>query len=134
MWLMTTYGFYSVVVDGQDKTGSNVLVRARTKTHLTNLGKRFKTLLGKYQITETLNSDYRWRISVDQTVWSEVTRLLSLEIEYDNFKGEVHKKLRNDEGYMDALHQVWGVMFEYQRRCGSENPAEHKPIRKIGRK
>ena len=120
MWLFTQYGFYSVVC-GRDLAGNptriapdTVMVRARTRRHLESLQKRFPQLTAA-EITDTTNTDYRYRMVVAKSVWAEVARQLAAEIDYGNFKDRAEHS-SHDDRYVDALHAVWGVMERLQRR------------------
>ena len=110
MWLMTTYGFFSVA-QSQHKP-SLLMVRARTKKHLKNLKKRF-TQLHHCRIKKTQLIDYRFRIFVKRKVWIKISAELASEIDYSNFKNQV-KEVSNDQRYLNALHTVWSTMFDLQ--------------------
>lgn len=119
MWLFTQYGFYSVVC-ARDLAGDpsridpdTFMVRGRSRKHLESLQKRFPQLAAA-EITETSNTDYRYRMMVAKTVWSEVARELAAEIDYGNFKDQAERCTRDDR-YVDALHAVWEVMERLQR-------------------
>ena len=119
MWLFTQYGFYSVVCardlrGGPTRVDPNTLmVRARSRRHLESLQKRFPQL-GSLAIGETTDTDYRFRIVVPKPVWMEVTKELTAEIDYGNFKDRAHGR-SGDDNYVDALHDVWEVMERLQR-------------------
>jgi hypothetical protein len=119
MWLFTQYGFYSVVC-ARDLTGNpsqvdpdTFMVRARRRQHLESLQKRFPQL-GSFEITDTLGTDYRFRVVVPKAVWNEVVRDLTAEIDYGNFKDRAGRA-SGDERYVHALHEVWAVMERLQR-------------------
>jgi hypothetical protein len=118
MWLFTQYGFFSVVC-ARDLTGktkgidpATLMVRARSRQHLTALQTRFAELQS-YGITETTDTDYRYRIVVPKAVWSRVVNDLTAEIDYGNFKSRTHEKT-GDKHYVEALHDVWEVMYRLQ--------------------
>lgn len=119
MWLFTQYGFYSVVC-ARDLASSSAqvdpytfMVRARSRKHLESLQTHFSQL-GASEITETSNTDYRYRMVVTKTVWVEVARELAAEIDYGNFKDQAESRSHDDQ-YVDALHAVWEVMERLQR-------------------
>lgn len=119
MWLFTQYGFYSVVC-ARDLAGNptrvdpdTLMVRARSRKHLETLQNRFPQLAAS-KITESLNTDYRFRMVVTKTIWAEVARELAAEIDYGNFKERAERR-SHDDRYVDALHAVWGVMERLQR-------------------
>jgi hypothetical protein len=134
MWLFTQYGFYSVVC-GRDLAGDSsridpetVMVRARSRAHLEALRKRFAPLAAA-EIAETTNTDYRFRLLAPKAVWSDVVRELAAEIDYGNFKGRVERSTK-DDGYTDALHEVWAVMEKLQRPDREQRDRMIGPARK----
>lgn len=88
------------------------MVRARTREHLESLQKHFPQLTAA-EITDTTNTDYRFRMVVAKTVWAEVAQELAAEIDYGNFKDRAERR-SHDDRYVDALHDVWGVMKRLQ--------------------
>jgi hypothetical protein len=111
MWLMTKYGFFSVVCAWKDETDKTphpdlMMIRARCRSHLENLQKRFKVLEG-HTITETQNTDYPYRLLAPRADMAGVVSGLLEEIDYCNFKSEVHDTLPDDDSYQDFLLNVW---------------------------
>ena len=117
MWIFTKYGFYSVVC--ARKSGSadpnELMIRARERRHLQNLIDRFEELKGS-EIKKTSDRDYRYRLFVGKEKWVAVLSALAQELDYFNFKSEAG---RNREAvgnkYVDALHEVWEVMYRLQK-------------------
>ena len=116
MWLFTRYGFFSAVCRRSPEAPGGywpetIAVRARQRRHLEALMKRFPEELGSREIVEGDGADYPVRIFVPKPTWASVASALAGETDYHNFKDEV---LRVDGrgAYEDALHAVWGVMFE----------------------
>jgi hypothetical protein len=116
MWLFTRYGFFSVGC-AQDKNGQPdpnlLMIRARLKRHLIALKKAFKELKPS-PIREDLGTDYRHRMLVPKPVWIRVLSQMAEEQEWSNFKNEVKQTQPVDWPYLEALHQVWDVMFGLQ--------------------
>ena len=119
MWLFSQYGFYSVVC-ARDLAGSpsridtdKLMVRARNRLHLESLQQRFPEL-ASFEIVDSANTDYRFRLVVPKPVWAEVTRELAAEIDYGNFKARAHGRAGDDD-YVDAMHAVWEVMESLQQ-------------------
>ena len=120
MWLFTKYGFYSAVCarKGTGKHGApvdpdRIMVRARVRSHLDALKRRFDEELGTCEVKEFAGTDYAFRIFVDKATWARVVADLVGEMDYDNFKSEVGRH-SNDGAYEHALHKVWDVMFRLQ--------------------
>jgi hypothetical protein len=115
MWLFTRYGFFSTVCDTKHG-GLNtnvIMIRARLESHLVALQNHFQEL-AEYKIEGYRpGNDYNCRIYVPKEIWAKVMAKLTLEIDYGNFKNEVHKQpgLGN---YQDLLFDVWNEMFELQ--------------------
>jgi len=92
------------------------MVRARLRSHLEALKKRFPDQLGPCEIQEFAGSDYAVRIFVAKSAWSQVLAGLAEETEYDNFKSEVARHQgRAGAAYGHSLHEVWSVMYRLQK-------------------
>lgn len=123
MWVFTKHGFFSAVCarQGSGKHGNpvdpnRIMVRARLRSHLEALKKRFPDQLGPYEIQEFAGSDYAVRIFVAKSVWSQVLAGLAEETDYDNFKSEVARHQgRAGAAYGHSLHEVWSVMYRLQK-------------------
>ena len=124
MWLFTKYGFFSTVCarqgdgsQGQRVDPGRIMIRGRRREHLEDLQGRFTDSLSDCEILETPGTDYRYRMFVQKSVWSEVLVALSEEMDYDNFKSKVAAH-QGSEGasYEHALHDVWSIMHELQSR------------------
>src|SRR4051794_36916963 len=96
MWIFTKYGFFSAVCarEGDGKHGQSVdphtiMVRARVKSHLEALKKRFAQQLALCDIREFPNTDYAFRVFMPKADWAQVVSALVTETDYDNFKSEV---------------------------------------------
>lgn len=112
MWLMTKYGFYSVVQHKADP--DMVLVRARAYTDLDNLlGLAIECEIDAADlppIIETLDADYAYRLFMDREVWETLALALASEIDYPNFKAAVPGDTRR----LQAYHRIWAEMAQYQ--------------------
>lgn len=123
MWIFTKYGFFSAVCarQGNGSHGlpvdpNRIMIRARVRTHLDALKKRFPELLGPCEIHDTAGSDYAVRIFVAKSVWSQVLASLAEETDYGNFKSEVGRHQgQAGAAYLHSLHEVWSVMRKLQK-------------------
>jgi hypothetical protein len=90
MWLFTRHGFYSVVRDRVDTR--HVQVRARIKDDLERLshfaGKVLRVEMP--EIIPTPQADYAFRCVIEQEGWVKIAAALAADIDYTNFKGEIH--------------------------------------------
>jgi len=118
MWVFTRYGFYSIACASK-KDGSlddqSLMIRARCKAHLLSLQKRFPALAdGK--ILELPHRDYGYRLIIPKASWIAILGELAQEQEWSNFKDEAARyQGASGRGYVDALHEVWGVMNRLQQ-------------------
>jgi hypothetical protein len=118
MWLFTQYGFFSVVcargLTGKTKAidPNTFMVRARSRHHLESLQSRCAELRA-FEIADTKDTDYRYRLVVPKAVWERVAGELAAEIDYGNFKSRAYEK-SGDKPYVNALHDVWEVMHRLQ--------------------
>jgi hypothetical protein len=138
MWLFTQYGFFSVVAARQDGGHSveidpdTLQVRARVRTHLEALCKRFDALHGS-TIIETPKADYLFRILVPRDTWGDIAGDLVGEIDYPNFKSACMRRLEPraesplDE-YVSTLHEVWGATNALQGRVHGQGQGAYVPL------
>jgi hypothetical protein len=117
MWVFTRYGFYSIACASKPDGSlddQSVMVRVRCKAHLGSLQKRFFALaVGK--ILKSPHHDYRYRLVIPKASWIAIIGELAQEQEWSNFKNEAAKyQGKSGRGYVDALHDVWGVMHRLQ--------------------
>ncbi|MFN0020842.1 MAG: hypothetical protein ACKVP0_21490 [Pirellulaceae bacterium] len=123
MWIFTKYGFFSAVCarQGKGERGQPVdlnrlMIRARLRSHLEALQKRYPDLLSDCEILQTAGGDYAYRLFVPKGKWCEVLAQLAKETDYDNFKSEVAEHLGSKgASYEGALHEVWEVMHRLQK-------------------
>jgi hypothetical protein len=109
MWLMTNFGFFSIV---KKEGESHLTVRARTKQDLLSLKERYLPAIGAIEVSEY--ADYRYRVRVPQEAFAEALRDIALDIDYPNFKNSVSEK----QGKVRArvYEDVWHRLYDLQ--CG----------------
>jgi hypothetical protein len=135
MWVFTKYGFYSIAC-ANDSDGNldvnTVMVRARDDQHLRNLQERFPdTEIGTAEIIALPSRDYGFRIIVPKSAWVQALSQLATEQTWSNFKNEVgtYSRIKNlSRDYVDALHDIWGVMYRIQTRLKRKTKALTPPI------
>jgi hypothetical protein len=130
MWLFTRYGFYSVACVnhclGADIIDtSRVMVRARKRSHLEALQVRFPAL-SSLEIERTDHTDYRYRLLMLKTLWTQLVAELAGEQTWNNFKGEA-ERFQGPSGrdYIHLLHKVWSAAASFQA-------SESKPLDEPG--
>jgi len=104
MWLMTQYGFYSIVQHKDDS--EKFLVRARVRLDLD----RLKDLAAlTTEIVELKDADYRYRIEISRNEMLRVLKLLGDAINYPNFKDRI-ADLPDQKPRLSQYHDVWATM------------------------
>ncbi len=98
MWLITPYGFYSVVENTNDSQKQTVLVRSRNKEDLLNLSHFTKRPVCPFWMQD---ADYRYRIIMPKTEWAAIVAQMANEIDYPNFKNRAPKARKK------IYTQVW---------------------------
>ena len=128
MWIFTKYGFFSIAcankAESREIDPSVVMVRARLKMHLQNLQERFKdTNIAKLAIDSSAGTDYKYRIVMPKSEWVSALSEMATEQTWRNFKNEasLFQRVHNlSRRYVDALHEIWGVMHGLQMSEGND--------------
>jgi hypothetical protein len=108
MWLVTNFGFFSIV----KKKGDDVLtVRARVRSDLEALKEKYIPTLD--EILEGKGTDYKYRAKVSREDMAEAMQKIVKDIDYSNFKDSVAKK----QGYKRAsiYGEVWSDLMKLQK-------------------
>lgn len=110
MWLITPFGFFSVVQKNSDIKAGTLTIRARLRSDLARLKQQYLPSLS--HISESSDSDYRFRATATKTEVGQAMAQLVENIDYSNFKSEVHKK----QGYYRAqlYGKLWSVLYQLQ--------------------
>ena len=110
MWLITPFGFFSIVQKPGDRQAGTLTVRARLRSDLAALGKHVLPSLGV--IEESTDTDYRFRATALRAEVSAAMVRLVDGLDYDNFKAEVAKR----QGHVrsNLYHEVWSVLHRLQ--------------------
>jgi 8-oxo-dGTP pyrophosphatase MutT (NUDIX family) len=111
MWLITTFGFFSVV----QKAGTmDLTIRARVREDLELLKERYLPRMGPIQDSEALgkHTDYRFRASASHDEVADAMAAAIREIRYANFKNEVKK--RQGDSRAAVYGGVWDVLYQLQ--------------------
>jgi hypothetical protein len=103
MWLMTKYGFYSIV----QKRPGIYHVRAREVHDLYHLID-FVPLPGR-EVRFTGTNDYLARLILNKEELDRVMTFLSNNIDYDNFKDKIDK---TPEQRRKPYHKIWQVLAD----------------------
>ena len=122
MWIFTRYGFFSIACANKPGSGdidpNVVMVRTRLKEHLLNLQERFKDAnIAKLPIESSSHTDYRYRLVMPKAEWVLALSEMATEQTWRNFKNEagLFARIHNlSRRYVDALHDIWDVMYRLQ--------------------
>ena len=107
MWLMTKFGFYSVVEKQEDKEIGGVTIRSRVRSDLEAL-REYVPQMG--DIEANTGTDYRFRIRVPKSAFATALSKISLDIDYDNFKNVVGRK--QGKSRANYYGKVWDILYE----------------------
>ena len=116
MWLLTTFGFFSIVEKPADRGTGFVTVRSRVRGDIEALRARY--LPEMTDIEGTPERDYAWRGRVTREDLGLGLARIAKEIDYANFETEVAQHM----GYARELvyHDVYETLASLQ---------EHPPAR-----
>ena len=110
MWLITNFGFFSVVQKPEDITKKTLTIRSRVKADLEALRNKYLPKMGP--ILENAGSDYKYRTKVAQSDFAKAVHQIALDIDYSNFKDSVAKT--QGSGRSHLYHKVWDILFLLQ--------------------
>jgi hypothetical protein len=108
MWLVTHFGFFSVV---QKKSDDILTVRARTRGDLEALKERYVPTLG--HILKGEGTDYQYRAKVSREDLAEAMQKIIMDIDYSNFKDAVAEKQGNKRARIYG--EVWEVLLDLEK-------------------
>lgn len=108
MWLITTIGFFSVV---QKPGDTDLTVRARVAEDLERLRELYMPELGLTDATP--KADYGFRAKVTHEAFGRGMAKLAMDIDYDNFKNEVYRRMGS--GRAHVYSEVHGTLVKLQK-------------------
>jgi 8-oxo-dGTP pyrophosphatase MutT (NUDIX family) len=123
MWLITNFGFFSVVRKPDDHTKKSLTIRARAKSDLENLRKKYLPQMSA--VVEGGGTDYKYRTRVSQSDFAKAMEQIALDVDYSNFKDSVAKT--QGSGRSHLYHKVWSVLYELQETEAKAAPVVKKP-------
>jgi len=112
MWIITNFGFFSIVEKQGDKQTGTLTIRARVKEDLDNLREKFLPALGA--ISEDAGTDYKYRAKAPRLDVSHALGQIALDIDYSNFKNSVAQK--QGQGRSKLYHELWDVLYHLQSK------------------
>jgi hypothetical protein len=119
MWLVTTFGFYSIVRKPWDRDRQTLTVRARAREDLVTLREKYLPTLG--DIAEDESADYRFRAQAPGDDVAKAFAEAVRDIDYDNFKTAITERM----GWAREriYHDAWRAFLAIQERKGSPRSA-----------
>lgn len=121
MWIFTEIGFFSIVRTEEVEDGEPVMmVRARARADLEQLGQKYGFADELFEILEWPGRDYPYRVLMSQSDVARVLSQLGADIRYPNFKGRIAAV----QGAMRAhvYGAVWSTMLGLERKLGITLP------------
>jgi hypothetical protein len=125
MWLITKFGFFSIVQKPDDPGAGTLTVRARVKKDLEQLQARYLPDLGP--IEENSGADYRYRAKAPRNSVAVAMLEAVRDIGYANFKSSVvqHQSAERAQLY----EEVWETLHQLQEQEKPHGTAsEHKGL------
>ena len=124
MWVLTPYGFFSIVQKPDDASRGTLTVRARVRSDLDAL--RAAVLPELEPTEEGKATDYRFRARAPRAAVADAMAKLAETLDYSNFKNAVAK--RQGSKREKLYHDVWDVLYRMQG-----NPAYEVPMEKVAK-
>lgn len=112
MWLLTNFGFFSVVQKPGDAEKQSLTVRARVKADLESLRQKYIPNMGPIQANS--GSDYKYRASISRSDFAIAALKIALDIDYSNFKDSV--AANQGKARAGVYHEVWHQLLKLQEK------------------
>jgi hypothetical protein len=107
MWIITSFGFFSVVEKPSDRHAGTVTIRGRVKSDLEKMKSKYLREMGP--IIENGGTDYRYRATVSRTDFAAAMEEIAADIDYSNFKSSVSAKQGQQRAHV--YEEVWSVLY-----------------------
>jgi hypothetical protein len=112
MWLFTTDGFFSTVIDKMEP--GRMLIRARCEKDINNLFTKYrKACPSMRKPTSDDTRDYRYRLSISKPDWVKLVAELASNVDYPNFKAAIHQRPDQENKGRPYL-DIWSIMHAVQ--------------------
>lgn len=103
MWIQSTLGDFSIV---KNNLKQEWLIRTR---HKEDINKACKLLgLKKSKVIANVTADYKYRISVNQTLFIVFMEMLAYQVEYYNFK--FNEQTKRSPKRLEQLYEVYNAL------------------------
>lgn len=111
MWLVTTFGYFSIVQKNSDREAGTLTVRSRIHRDLEML--RDKYLPGMSEISRSGGADYPYRAKARREDLAQAFAAAIMDLAYSNFKAETALQLGHRRE--DAYNEVWLALRKLQQ-------------------
>ena len=118
MWLITTFGYFSIVQKNSDKGRDTLTVRARVRKDLELL--KSKYVPGLSEIEKSGGADYPYRAKATREEIAGAFWQAIMDMDYSNFKAEVARELGHKRE--DAYTEVWMALRKLQALDSPSQP------------
>ena len=111
MWLITNFGFFSVVEKPDDPKLGTLTVRSRVREDLESLKEQyFEKTMAEIQVNA--KTDYKYRAKVPREAMAGAMTQIIMELNYSNFKNSVAE----NQGYERAsvYSKLWETLYKLQ--------------------
>ena len=111
MWLITNFGFFSIVQKQDDSKLGTLTVRSRVLEDLESLKEQyFKQTMGEIQVNT--GTDYKYRAKVPREAMAGAMSQIIKDLNYTNFKNSVAE----NQGYKRAsvYSKLWETLYNLQ--------------------
>ena len=113
MWLFTDKAFVSAVQSETDP--DTIVVRARAEIHLYNFIRSNKDI-NVENILVTPERDYPYRILLSKDQFKSLMIEAIDDLNYFDFKSHCKAEERFNWQHLEAMTDVWGTMYDSQKR------------------
>lgn len=110
MWLVTTFGYFSIVQKNSDRGAGTLTIRARVRKDLERLREKYLPNMGP--IESSGGADYPYRTKAKREDLARAFATAVMDVTYSNFKSEVafHMGFRRE----DLYNGVWLALRKLQ--------------------
>jgi 8-oxo-dGTP pyrophosphatase MutT (NUDIX family) len=112
MWLLTNFGFFSVVQKPGDKRTGTLTIRSRVKGDLENLRNKYLPEMGEIEADK--GTDYKYRAKAPRESIARAVGQALMELDYSNFKDSVAVEQGYDRAHL--YHDIWDVLYKLQEQ------------------
>lgn len=126
MWLITNFGFFSVVEKDADKGKNTLTIRTRVKADLEQLRSTYIQSLGP--VETDAGSDYKYRARVSRLDLAAAASKMILDIDYSNFKSSVASAQGSSRAAV--YHEVWHALAKLPQPAPPKSSAARPSSKK----